>query len=126
MNYNMNSYELEIASGLGMVACVYFPSKYWAPSCFDTCRPCSCCLNLCEFIGVLLCLEGLFPWYPPSFLSLTVFLPQRFLSPEGRDSMETTHWELSAAMSHTLCILSCYASLCLYPDTAGESFSVNG
>jgi hypothetical protein len=67
-----------------------------------------------EFIcaSVLLCdLEVLFPWCPPSLLAPMVFPPpllHRSLSLEERGLMKTSHLELGAPKSLTLCVfLSC-------------------
>lgn len=51
----------------------------------------------------------LFPWCPPSLLALKLLLPplpRGFLSPEGRDLVETSHLGLRAQRSLCLCILS--------------------
>lgn len=57
----LSKYQLEIPSGLGMGACVIFPSKHWNP--IRLRLPQALCVlpTFCEFLCalVLLCLEGL-------------------------------------------------------------------
>lgn len=98
------------------------------PSGLDPCQTCACChLQRCKFIyaSVLLYLEGLFPWCPPSPLARTHFLPpplQRSLSPKEEvggwdgDLMEPFLLEFSALRSH--CTWCSCGSLHLFSSAA--------
>lgn len=72
----VSSYQLEIAPGLGTGTCVYFISQLWDPFGLDCSRTVHADTDP-EFmcVLVLLCLEGLSPWCPPSSLALTILLP---------------------------------------------------
>jgi hypothetical protein len=52
---------MEIVSWLGMGVCVTSSFRSRTPTGADACRPCACCLRLCEFRSApaLLCLEGI-------------------------------------------------------------------
>ena len=74
------SYQMEIASGLGMEHVSTFPLSAGTSSGSDPFMSCACFHSLWEFIGAsaLLCLEGLAAWCPPSPLALRIF-PLPFL-----------------------------------------------
>lgn len=72
----VSSYQLEVASGLGMGGLVSTsPLGTGDPSGLAQCRPCVCCHLLCELIVCVspLVLEGLISLVFPSSLALTVF-----------------------------------------------------
>ena len=86
----------------------------------DSCRLCTCCLSLCEFIWAMIILRDLFSQYPTSSLTLSTSSLTGFSEPERR---ETFHLELNVPMSLTLYIMSGYRSLNLFPSSGGGSFS---
>lgn len=80
----VNTYQLQIASGLGMVTCVYFLSQGW--------EPINC---LCEFIcaPALLCLEGMCVCMSPA----NVHLPMASFSSNNQDRIQwPLRWHTTA------------------------------
>lgn len=76
-----------------------------------------------------LCVHQGVPWWPPSPLALTFFMPpvlQGSLSPEERHLMEECHLVLSIPRSLTLCTVSTCESQNLFPSTTGAGFSDEG
>lgn len=105
MNFSfVSSYQLEIASRLGMVVFANFPSQYWNPICP---RPVHALCTMSPPLWVhtcivLLCPEGLVSLMSFPTLVLSIILPpapQGSLIPEGKDL------RLSVPRPLTLCIL---------------------
>ena len=93
------------------------------------CRPCACCLSLCEIkrTSIILTRRVLFSWCLPSPLILHSFfsppLSQGSLSCEGRDLMETSFLGLTILRSLILYIVFGCGSLFLFLVAAEGSFS---
>lgn len=88
----------------------------------EKCRPCVWGYSFCELIcvGPVVFWGPFSPWYPPSPLALTLFLQTLLLSslsPEGRDSIETSCLGISVPSSLTLCV---FESLYLCPHLLKE------
>lgn len=92
-HFSFASCHLERAFWSGVEDHGYLPSPCRDPVRVALCRPCACCLSLCEFtrVSALLSLEGLaslVPSVPTDSYNLPS-LPQSSLSPEGRKLMKT-------------------------------------
>lgn len=113
-----NSYQFEVASRFRMWTCAHFPSESWD---LIMPRPVACCHSFC----VLLCVEWLFPWCPPSPLVIKIFLPpllQGSMILEGKELTEISDSGQTLPRSVTFCSLSS-CSLCISTHLSREEAS---
>lgn len=104
----------------GHISTAPFSSKN--PTCADHWSPCTCCFCLCEFMLIdPIDLNG-FVFLVSSIPYVFYSLPEGFLSPDGRDLMETLHLGLNVPRCLILWIMYVYRFLYLLTYAAGESF----
>lgn len=125
---SVNSYQLEISSRLGIATCVHFSSQHWDTIGLNLCSHCVCCYSFFEFTcaSVLCIWKALLTQPLPSPLAFLIFLPpllQSFLSPVGRDLIET--FQIGLCVSYYLHSVHLW-SLCFFSFIAKGNFSDDG
>lgn len=96
--------QLEIESDLGIWSCVHFSSQHWCPMWLGTVHvlrvlPRSLWVHLS--VSPIVFRRPSFPSCLPSPIALTIFL-FCFLSPKGRDLIETSYLRMSVSVSLSL------------------------
>lgn len=102
-----SDYQLDVASGLEMGIYVLFISQQWTHLTYIcTYHMHAATVSVYSYVSVLLCLETLFPQYPPLPVSLIICLLLCRVSraPRGR-IMKISHLVLGIPRSHSLYIV---------------------